>query len=64
MFSATFSNILEDNCITTFKYPIYRPVSTTNSSCLLSHYNAQVFEDKVDMFILRDKSILLVLDCV
>ena len=42
MFPATFFSILEGKCITTFKNPMYHPVSIANSSCLLSHCNAQV----------------------
>ena len=59
-----FFKILEGNCTTTFKNSIYCHVSIANFSCLLSHCNAQLFEDKVNLFISRDREFLLVLDYV
>ena len=59
-----FFSILEGNCTTTFKNPIYCHVSIANFSSLLSHCNGQVFEDKVDLFISRGRKFLLVLNYV
>ena len=50
MFSATFFGILEGKCTTAFKKPVYHPASIANSTCLLSHCNAQAFEDLVFVF--------------